>query len=284
MTRLGLFCLVAATAAYGQRATHPDNAAIAAGTCDIIQADLRINDPEHASMIASSLALAAAGFNPGRLTPAAEGVSQGDVREAAVSACGQIAAAYAAKDTAKAEQVAANLRQMLAQAVAALPATPQAKFARMDAAVSHLSGLERFYRLVGLAKAAFDAGEIDKAAADGYELLNMASQYPADWNSGNAIYFGNWILGRIALRQGDVTQAGQYLLGAAGTPGSPQLNTFGPNATLASELLLKGQTEVVLQYFELCAKFWKMDHGQLTEWTAAVKAGSIPNFGASLLY
>ena len=96
----------------------------------------------------------------------------------------------------------------------------------MDASVSHLGGLERFYRLIALAKAAFDAGEMDKAATYGHELLDMASQYPSDWNYGNAIYFGNWVLGRVALRQGDAAQAGTYLLSAAATPGSPQLHSF----------------------------------------------------------
>jgi hypothetical protein len=271
------------TAAYGQRAA-PDNAAIAASTCGAIQADLRIVDLEHAKMMADSLVMVALGFNPEKRIAAAEGGPQGDVSEATASACGQIAAAYAAKDSAAAQQAAVNLRHALVQAVAALPATPQAKFTRMDAAVSHLGGFEKVYRLVALAKAALDAGETDKAAAYGHEPLDMAAQYPADWNYRSAIYFGNWVLGRIALQRGDAAQAGDYLLRAAATPGSPQLNTFGPNATLAQELLEKGQTAVVLQYFDLCARFWKMDNGNLAEWTANVKAGGIPKFGANLEY
>src|SRR5580658_3864813 len=43
MPRLGLFCLVVVTAAYGQRAA-PHNAAVAPSTCDGIHADLRIGD------------------------------------------------------------------------------------------------------------------------------------------------------------------------------------------------------------------------------------------------
>ncbi len=284
MTRLGLFCLVAATAAYGQRAAPPDNAAVAAGSCDVVQSDLRAGDVEHASVMADSLAMMMAGFNPSKRLAATEGAPQADLREAAASACGKIADAYAAKDSTAAQQAAANLRQALAQAVASLSATPQAKFARMDAAVSRLGGLDRFYRLVGLAKAALDAGEIEKAAGYGHELLDMAGQFPTDWNYGNAVYFGNWVLGRIVLQRGDESQAGEYLLRAAATPGSPQLNTFGPNTTLAQELLEKGQTGVVLQYFDLCAKFWKMDRGNLAAWAATAKAGGMPNFGANLQY
>jgi hypothetical protein len=282
--RLGLCSLIVVTAGYGQKARPIDNAAMAASTCSAIQADLRIGDPEHASLTAYTLVNVTASFNPPRPMPAAEGGSTGDVREAVASACSQIAAAYSAKDPAKAQQAAANLFQALAHAVADLPSTPQAKFARMDAAVSQLDGLEKFYRLVGLAKAAFDAGEMDKAADSGHQLLDMAALYPTDWNYGNGIYFGNWVLGRIALRQGDATQAGDYLLRSAATPGSPQLNSFGPNTMLAQELLEKGQTAAVLQYFDLCAKFWKLEKGKLAAWTTVVKGGGVPNFGGNLLY
>ena len=68
-------------------------------------------------------------------------------------------------------------------------------------------------------------------------------------------------------------------MAAGATPGSPQLNSFGPNMTLAKELLEKGQSEVVLQYLALCKKFWKMDRGQLDEWSATIRGGGIPDFG-----
>jgi hypothetical protein len=271
-------------AGYGQQAVHVDNAALAASSCDTIQADLRIGDLEHAFSSADNLVMVTAGFNPEKREEAAEGGPQGDIRETVRSACEKIVAAYAANDIAAAQQAAANLRQVLAQAVVGLPATPQARFARMDAAVSQLGGIERFYRLVGLAKAAFDAGEMDKASAYGHELLDAAGRYATDWNYGNAIYFGNWVLGRIALQHGDAAQAGEYLLRAGATPGSPQLNSFGPNTKLAQELLEKGQTAVVLQYFGLCTKFWKMENGKLAAWAATVKGGGVPNFGANLLY
>jgi hypothetical protein len=151
----------------------------------------------------------------------------------------------------------------------------------MEATVSQLSGIERFYRLVDLAKAAFDAGD-PKATVYANELLNVAPQYATDWNYGNAIYFGNWVLGRVALQQGNTAAAGQYLLSAGATPGSPQLNSFGPNMILAQELLQKGQTAEVLQFFNLCANFWKMEGGKLAEWAAVVKAGKMPEFGINL--
>ena len=103
-----------------------------------------------------------------------------------------------------------------------------------------------------------------------------------DWNTGNAIHHGNLVLGRLALQAGDNDKAKSHLLKAGKTSGSPQLNSFGPNMTLAKELLDKGEKEVVLEFFQLCAKFWKSD--KLDQWIAIVKDGGIPSFGGNLLY
>jgi hypothetical protein len=52
--------------------------------------------------------------------------------------------------------------------------------------------------------------------------------------------------------------------------------------TLARELLEKGERQVVLEYFKLCASFWKND--RLDTWASEVRAGKIPDFGANLEY
>jgi len=105
-----------------------------------------------------------------------------------------------------------------------------------------------------------------------------------DWNYGNAVQDVNIVFGRLALSEGKMDVAKQFLLAAGQSPGSPQMNTFGPNMTLAKALLEKGEKDTVLEYFTLCSKFWKMDHGKLKEWSALVKQGAMPDFGANLLY
>jgi hypothetical protein len=96
------------------------------------------------------------------------------------------------------------------------------------------------------------------------------------------VHHGNLILGHVALRGGDIAAAKTYLLKAGETSGSPQLNSFGPNMALAKELLEQGEPDIVLKYFGLCGKFW--DGKELEEWTALVKGGLIPDFGANLVY
>lgn len=143
---------------------------------------------------------------------------------------------------------------------------------------------ERFYALDDAAKESFVAGNIADARKYANELKALAPRYKTDWNYGNAIQDSNLVLGRIAVREGRIADAKQYLLEAGRSPGSPQMDTFGPNMSLAKDLLEKGETNVVLQYFESCRTFWKMDDGELNLWRDQVKKGQIPDFGANLLY
>jgi hypothetical protein len=99
------------------------------------------------------------------------------------------------------------------------------------------------------------------------------------WNSGNRIHYGNIFLGRVALLRGEIDAAKEHLISAGKTSGSPQLNSFGPDMTLARELLKVDENGVVLEYFELCRKFWKSHSDKLDDWKVLVEGGRIPEFG-----
>lgn len=142
--------------------------------------------------------------------------------------------------------------------------------------------LQRFYNLDYLAQMAFNAGEIEKARTYSNEMLQQTTREESGWSYGDAIYRGNLILGRIALREGRIDDAKKHLLEAGKTTGSPVLGSFGPNMSLAKELLEKGEKETVLEFFKLCAKFWKRD--TLDEWTRQVNEGKMPDFGTNLIY
>jgi hypothetical protein len=165
------------------------------------------------------------------------------------------------------------------------PMTPQG---RLDVAAKELSAassdVDRFYALDDAAKESFNVGKIEDANNYARELLKIAPNFQRNWNYGNAIQDGNLVLGRIAARNGQIEEAKNYLLEAGKSPGSPQMDSFGPNMSLAKDLLEKGERDTVLQYFELCRKFWDDDFGKMDEWSQAVKAGKIPDFGANLVY
>ena len=86
------------------------------------------------------------------------------------------------------------------------------------------------------------------------------------------------------MKAGQIEKAKDHLIEAGKSPGSPQMDTFGPNMSLAKDLLEKGEKEIVIEYLTLCKSFWEMDEGRLDEWIVLVKAGKIPNFGANLQY
>jgi hypothetical protein len=131
---------------------------------------------------------------------------------------------------------------------------------------------------------AFDAGDMAKTEQYANELLKSAQSADGEWNYGNAIHKGNIALGRVALRRRDVNTAKEHLVAAGETPGSPNLDSFGPNMTLAKELLEKGERDAVIAYLQACAKFWKMGGTELQAWIATIKGGGIPDFGTNLLY
>ena len=149
-----------------------------------------------------------------------------------------------------------------------------------ERSLANMDEEEREGLLPELAKVALEAGETEKAR--GYAAEMLASDSRGGWNAGNLVHHGHLVLGRIALREGDTKTAQEHLLAAGKTQGSPQLNSFGPNMTLAKELLEKGERQAVLEYFKLCGTFWK--RGNLEAWTQEVQAGKIPDFGANLVY
>jgi hypothetical protein len=144
----------------------------------------------------------------------------------------------------------------------------------------------RFLSLRGIATRALERRDHETAARLPRELLMVAEDYRSDWNYGNAIHHGHLLLGRVALARGDVSTAAAELLEAGRTPGSPQLNSFGPNMALARELLQQGQIDPVREYFSLCRRFWIPEFAdlKLKEWESDLSAGREPRFGPHLAY
>ena len=138
--------------------------------------------------------------------------------------------------------------------------------------------------LTNLPAMAFDAGDIRKARGYAERLLVESQSQRGGWNYGNAVHKANLILGRVAVAEGRLTDAVTFLRAAGETPGSPQLDSFGQNMSLAKDLLERGETEAVLAYLEACRVFWKMGGSRLDAWRQDVQAGRIPNFGANLNY
>jgi hypothetical protein len=142
-------------------------------------------------------------------------------------------------------------------------------------------------QLLTLARVSLDAGELDRAQTLAKNLLALVPRLKADprlsWSVDEILHHSHLILGRVALRKGDIEAAEANLLDAGRVGGGGTLSSSGPNMTLAKELLEKGETETVLQYLELCRKFWHFSN-RMEPWIEAIRKGQIPNFGANLSY
>jgi tetratricopeptide (TPR) repeat protein len=135
-----------------------------------------------------------------------------------------------------------------------------------------------FYALPSATLAAFRLGDYAHSKALAHQALALAPSYQSDWNYGNAIHFAHTALGLLALRESDTATAAEELKKSGSTPGSPQLNSFGPSMELAKALLRAGQIDVVLDYLNYCREFWEMGHARLDVWDAKIRSGQVPNF------
>lgn len=158
--------------------------------------------------------------------------------------------------------------------------------AQKDAAQKAIEQFETAYALSSetdrdpllqyLAKAALAADNLEKA---GQYANQMLSQNMQDWNQGNNVHYGNIILGEIELRSNNIEGAKDYLIKAGKTSGSPQLDSFGPDLALAEELFEQGERKTVLEYLDLCSKFWETGKQHLYQWTVDIQEGKVPHFG-----
>jgi hypothetical protein len=137
---------------------------------------------------------------------------------------------------------------------------------------------ELFYALPSAAMAAYILDKHSRAKEFAERTLELAPLFQGNWNYGNAVHFSHSVLGLLALVDGNVAGAAEQLKKAGATPGSPQLNTFGPTMLLAKQLLRCGESEPVLSYFQQCRSFWTMGSVWLELWETKVREGHIPNF------
>lgn len=137
---------------------------------------------------------------------------------------------------------------------------------------------EAFTHLPSGAVAAFHLAQFADAKQFAERSLALAPAFRQNWNYGNAIHLAHTVLGLLALDDQDRAAAVSELYASAQTPGSPQLNSFGPTMQLAKALLKAGYVEPVLTYLNQCGAFWEMGGTWLDLWERKIREGRIPNF------
>ena len=135
----------------------------------------------------------------------------------------------------------------------------------------------RFYSLTEIAKASARTGEYDAAVSQAEELLELAATHRGNWNYGNAIHDANSTLGFVALQRGDREGARFHLAEAGRTPGSPQLDTYGPDFFFARAMVEAGEADAVLAYLAEVQRFWEFEQGLLARWSDGIRSGGKPH-------
>jgi len=143
---------------------------------------------------------------------------------------------------------------------------------------------ERFHALRQAARPSFELGRLEEAGNYANELLVLLPRFSTIWDHDHAVQTAHSVLGRIALREGRLDDAKRHLLESANHGGSGPMSSFGPDMSLAKELIEEGERAAVLEYFGLCRRFWRMERGRLNQWAQDVSAGKLPDFGPNLGY
>lgn len=147
------------------------------------------------------------------------------------------------------------------------------------------AAFERFKLLPDLAVFAAKSGDLRKANELGEEILISAERYRKMSSAyGNALFYGHFVAGWVALSRGDEVGAAKELLRAGETPGSPVLRSYGPDMSLAKRMLDSGDRKTVIAFLRRCQSFWPEGAKRLEEWIGIIEHGGTPEFGANLVY
>jgi hypothetical protein len=117
---------------------------------------------------------------------------------------------------------------------------------------------------------------LDLAAAKARELLELAQRVPGALHSGYAVFEGNIMLGKVALRKGHKREAARYLLAAADAPASDELRHSTILMNLPRTLIDWGERDAVVQFLDRIASK-TLGAKEFQDWAAQIRKGENPD-------
>jgi hypothetical protein len=182
-----------------------------------------------------------------------------------------------AKPNAKEADIDAALRKLFVEGEKGLPLIAKDELLARSG--------DHFELVVRLAELALDLNELKKARAFAETVLNLNQKKDdSEDDSGNwydtdkAIYYGNTLLGRVALREGNTAKAREHLAASLAFPADSDFELKDLKLDLAAELLAKGEKQAVLDYLARAEKL-TTDEANIKifrRWQRLVKRNSFP--------
>jgi hypothetical protein len=125
---------------------------------------------------------------------------------------------------------------------------------------------------IGFARAAFVAGEhVQAATSAGHLLLEASTVDPQSLYC--ASHWAHVIFGRLALTVNNVTAARLHLEAASRDNHHFGLGQFGPDLCLASELLDRGESLIVIEYLGSCKRWLPEAADEFSAWQRGIEQG-----------
>jgi hypothetical protein len=140
---------------------------------------------------------------------------------------------------------------------------------------------ERIQLLARLAAVALDLNDLKKARVFSETILNGTKDESGEttWlDAGKAIFYGNNLLGRVVLREGNAAKAKEHLLASITFSEESDFELETPELDLAGELLAKGEKQAVLDYLTRLEKLTTDDdHLKIfRRWQRLIRRNSFP--------
>lgn len=181
-----------------------------------------------------------------------------------------------AKADAREADIEAALRKLFAEAEKGLPLIAK------DELLARSS--DHFELVVRLAEIALDLNELKKARAFAETVLNLNEKKDESgdsdgwYDTDKAIYYGNTLLGRVALREGNTAKAREHLAASLAFPEESDFELREMKLDLAAELLAKGEKQAVLDYLARAEKLTTNEENIkiLRRWQRLIKRNSFP--------
>lgn len=169
-------------------------------------------------------------------------------------------------------EIDAALRKLLAEGEKAL-----AIISRDEDLVTSTIRLELVIRL---AETALELNDVKKARVFSETILSgTKEEAPPVWiNTDKAIYYGNNLLGRVALREGNTAKAKEHLSASVKFYDEENFELETPELDLAAELLAKGEKQAVLDYLARLEQLAKGEDNLkvFRRWQRLIRRNSFP--------